>query len=120
MRFLTRSGPDWNAGLPAPLYCAGTEPFWSFERLVGGGNFDSVTSPGPQPFAEIWSGPASGRGPQTFGMALDSGTETINAFIRRGICSDGMSDRDYGIVAYFLRQTPQGSELLEGCCSLSR
>lgn len=120
MRFLSRTGPDWNAGLPAPLYCFGTEPFWSFERLVGGGNFDSVSGSGPEPFAELWSGPAAARGPQTFGMVLDSGTSTINAFIRRGICSDGMSDRDYGIIAYFLRRSPQGTELLEGCCSLSR
>lgn len=120
MRYLTRTGPDWNAGLPTPLYCFGTEPFWSYERLIGGGNLNSVTMAAPVPFAELWSGPAAGRGPQTFGMVMDSGNSTMTAFIRRGICSDGMSDRDYGIIAYFLRSGPGGSELLEGCCTLSR
>ena len=120
MRFLARTGPDWNAGLPAPLYCFGTEPFWSYERLIGGGNFDSVTGSGPEPFAELWSGTASGRGTQSFGMALDSGTSTMSAFIRRGICSDGMSDRDYGLIAQFLRRSPSGTELLDGCCRLAR
>lgn len=120
MRFLSRMGPDWNAGLPAPLFCHGTEPFWSYERLIGGGNFNSVALAAPEPFAELWSGTASARGPQAFGMVLDSGNSRMTAFIRRGICSDGMSDRDYGIIAHFLRTSPQGSELLEGCCSLSR
>lgn len=120
MRYLTRMGPDWNAGLPTPLYCGGTEPFWSFDRLIGGGNFNSPNLNAPEPFAELWSGTPSARGPQTFGMVLDSGHSTMTAFIRRGICSDGMSDRDYGMIAYFLRTTPQGTEMLEGCCSLSR
>jgi uncharacterized membrane protein len=120
MRFLSRMGPDWSAGLPTPLYCHGTEPFWSYERLNGGGNFNSVTMAAPEPFAELWSGTASGRGPQAFGMVLDSGNSRMNVFIRRGICSDGMSDRDYGLIAHFLRSSSQGSELLEGCCSLSR
>ena len=119
MRFLTRTGPDWNAGLPMPLYCAGTEPFWHYDRMVGGGTFDSVTA-GPDPFAELWSGAPSGRGPQTFGLVLDSGTSTMTAVIEREICSDGMSDRDFGLSAHFLRRGPQGSELLQGCCSLTR
>jgi len=120
MRFLSRTGPNWNAGLPTPLYCGGTEPFWSYNRLIGGGNFNSTDIAAPEPFAELWNGPAAGRGPQTFGMVLDSGNSTMTAFIRRGICSDGMSDRDYGIIAYFLRTTPTGSQLLEGCCRLAR
>lgn len=119
MRFLARTGPDWSAGLPAPLYCSGTEPFWVYERLHGGGNFDSVTA-APGAFAETWSGAPSGRGPQVFGLALDSGTTTMSAFIEREICSDGMSDRDYGLSAHFLRRGPQGVELLQGCCTLSR
>lgn len=119
MRYLTRTGPDWNAGLPTPLYCSGTEPFWSFERLVGGGNFNRMGS-AQEPFAELWSGAPAGRPPQSFGLVLDSGTVTMTAFIRRGICSDGMSDRDYGIVAQFLRRGTNGTILLDGCCRLTR
>jgi len=119
MRYLTRTGPNWNAGLPAPLYCAGTEPFWSYDRLIGGGNFNRMGEP-QEPFAELWSGTPAGRGTQSFGLVLDSGTTTMTGFIRRGICSDGMSDRDYGIVAQFLRRGPNGTVLLDGCCRLTR
>lgn len=119
MRFLARTGPDWNAGLPAPLYCSGTEPFWSFERLTGGGNFTRMGE-SAEPFVELWSGPPAGRTPQSFGLVLDSGTSTMTAFIRRGICSDGMSDRDYGIIAQFLLRGSDGTVLLDGCCRLTR
>lgn len=120
MRFLSRTGPDWNAGLPIPLYCGGTEPFWNYQRLIGGGNFSSLVRPEVEPYAELWNGQPTGRGPQTFGLVLDSGVSRMTVFIRRGICSDGMSDRDFGLIAYFLRTSPEGTELLEGCCTLAR
>ena len=118
-QFLTRTGSDWNQGLPAPLYCSGTEPFWGYERLIGGGNWSDFEVQN-QPYAEVWSGPASGRGPSMFAMELDSGTSSMTAFVRRGICSDGMSDRDYGLIAQFVRRTSDQTVLLDGCCSLSR
>jgi len=119
IRFLTRTGPNWDQGLPAPLYCSGTEPFWGYERLIGGGNWSDFEVQG-QPYAEVWSGSAAGRGPSMFAMELDSGTSGMTAFVRRGICSDGMSDRDYGIIAQFVRRTNGQTVLLDGCCSLSR
>lgn len=118
-RFLTRTGPDWSQGLPAPLYCSGTEPFWSYERLIGGGNWSDFEVQN-QPHAELWSGVAAGRGPSMFAIELDSGVSSMTAFVRRGICSDGMSDRDYGLVAQFLRRANGQTVLLDGCCSLSR
>ena len=118
-RFLTRTGPSWDQGLPAPLYCSGTEPFWTYDRLIGGGNWSDFQTPN-QPYAEMWSGSAAGRGPSMFAIELDSGTSTMTAFIRRGICSDGMSDRDYGLIAQFVRRANGQTVLLDGCCSLSR
>ncbi len=119
IRFLTRTGPNWDQGLPAPLYCSGTEPFWGYERLIGGGNWSDFEVQG-QPYAEVWSGSAAGRGPSMFAVELDSGTSSMTAFVRRGICSDGMSDRDYGIIAQFVRRANGQTVLLDGCCSLSR
>ncbi len=118
-RFLTRTGPDWNSGLPAPLYCYGTEPFWGYERLIGGGTWSDIETPG-DPYAELWSGPAAARGPTAFGMTLDSGASTIAAFIRRGICSDGMRDRDFGLLAQFIRVTPEGNAMYDGCGAVAR
>ncbi len=119
MRFLARTSPSWNAGLPTPLYCYGTEPFWSYERLIGGGNWSDFETPG-EPYAELFVGHPAARGPNSFAMDLDSGSSTITAFLRRGICSDGMSDRDYGIIAQFLRRSGGQTVLYDGCCSLVR
>ncbi len=119
MRFLTRTGPDWNAGLPAPLYCHGTEPFWSYERLIGGGNWSDFDVQN-QPHAELFVDHPVGRGPYGFALDLDSGTSNMTGFIRRGVCSDGMSDRDFGLTAQFVRRTGGQTYMVDGCCSLSR
>ena len=38
-RFLQRTGPDWDAGLPRPLGCFGTEPFWSLTHGATGASW---------------------------------------------------------------------------------
>lgn len=116
-RYLTRTGPSWDHGLPSPLYCHGTEPFWSYQRQIGGGSWSDFEVQN-QPYAELWNGTPAGRGPFAFAIDLDNGTSTMTGIIRRGICSDGMSDRDYGLNALFVRRTSQGTVLLDGCCSL--
>ena len=117
-RFLTRTGPNWTQGLPSPLYCHGAEPFWSYQRLNGGGNWGDFQVQN-QPHAELWSGNAAGRGQTMFALELDSGAATMTAFIRRSICSDGMSDRDFGLAAQFVRRVNGQTVLLDGCCALT-
>lgn len=98
---------------PVPLWCYGTEPFWSVEI----GQTDvSFTDPGMdepalvQPIDYYASVPHSPRG------AIVAGD--ISGFVSRELCSDGMSDRQYGWRIDFLRSGNGGHFMFSGCCTL--
>lgn len=98
---------------PVPLWCYGTEPFWSVEI----GQTDvSFTDPGMdepalvQPIEYYTSVPHSPRG------AIVAGD--ISGFVSRELCSDGMSDRQYGWRIDFLRSGNGGHFMFSGCCTL--
>lgn len=108
LRFLApeAAGP----GLPRPLLCRGTEPFWSVElRSDGGADF---AAPGEarelRPLGEA-------AGVTGAVAAFDDGGRTLDLTILRAACSDGMSDRPYGLAALLW---DRGDALLEGCCTL--
>lgn len=114
MRFLTRTDtPDWNA-LQTPLTCLGTEPFWSLQIDPDAG-LTSYRSPElPEPLqsamTEVWPG---GAWSQTAALSVPHGIAVLQPME----CSDGMSDRSYGIaVDIFL--FGQDSARLSGCCHL--
>ena len=48
--------------------------------------------------------------------AFDAGGETLDLTVVRRACSDGMSDRPYGLTAMVWNR---GGTFLEGCCALS-
>lgn len=116
IRFLRQERPDsWQQG-QQHLTCLGTEPFWNlnlflpsnraeFEDLATGG-FELRTNAPHMSFT---------RHPATMAMSF-SGARQGFAVIRQGVCSDGMSDRLYGLEVqlYWLDQ-PEG---LSGCCML--
>ena len=124
LRFMARQpGPDWSA-LAQPLACFGTEPFWSlnFNPSEGRAAFNQMGE------AQLglwvnWAAPVSGRRGQV-GLAVEGPARTGFLTLSGQDCSDGMSDRAYGIsVALFLNGT--GSSTAEaqgwtGCCSLER
>lgn len=124
LRYMARQpGPDWSA-LARPLACFGTEPFWSlnFKASEGTAAFNRMGE------AQIglwvnWAAPVSGRRGQV-GLAIEGPARTGFLTLTGQDCSDGMSDRAYGIaVALFLNGT--GSSTTEaqgwsGCCSLER
>jgi uncharacterized membrane protein len=116
MTYLSRAaGPDWNA-LQTPLSCLGTEPFWSLEIDPAAGETRFSTpedpSPDPDPITALWPAEpwaqAAGVG-LTDGLAVLTGAE----------CSDGMSDRRYGIAVDILRNGPTGETRATGCCRLT-
>jgi uncharacterized membrane protein len=116
LRYLTREpGPAWNA-LQAPLLCLGTEPFWSLEIDPAAGSTRYLTpedqSPPPEPITGFW--PAEPWAPSAAvglsdGLAVLTGAE----------CSDGMSDRSYGIAMDIFRTGPGGATRSSGCCRLA-
>ena len=127
---------DWYdswAGLGQPLYCHGTEPFWS--AVVADFNtglalqFDSMNyGTFKMDFGAVggaWGYPDWGQpwmNVYTFENAM---TQSEGAVVMRAeLCSDGMSDQVYGIRAHFeiSRMQSNGQMYLtyDGCCSLQR
>ncbi|MDP3197487.1 COG3650 family protein [Tabrizicola sp.] len=117
MRFLTREpGPAWNA-LQAPLICRGTEPFWSLEIDPQSRATRFLTpedqAPAPESMTGVWPAEPWARSAAIGlpdGLAVLTGAE----------CSDGMSDRSYGIVVDIFRTGPADERRLSGCCLLAR
>lgn len=114
-RFLSReAGPDW-AALGRPLTCMGTEPFWNLAILpeTRTALMAEPDSPGPQSMAmgQLW--PAV-PGSRVAAFSVADGFVTLAP----ADCSDGMSDRRYGIaVDLFLTQPSRPR--LSGCCTLT-
>jgi uncharacterized membrane protein len=106
----------WEPGsLPEGFACFGTEPFWSLN-------------------AETFSTPEAPDQPLDVAAVLDSGIfrDPRRAVVATGAagrftvtatpqaCSDGMSDRAFGLAAMVVLE-PEGAspQLLTGCCSIA-
>jgi uncharacterized membrane protein len=111
--------PWWQ--LRAPLRCLGTEPFWSLSisAAAGSGTFNTPEPPALDLQTQsVWPGSDWMR---TAGVTLSGGDATATLVLTGGACSDGMSDRTYGIAATLLLSGgPIGGDTpLTGCCTLS-
>lgn len=115
LRYLAREpGPPWTA-LQTPLTCLGTEPFWSLtiDPQAGETRFRTPEdqAPDPAPITGLW--PAL-PWPSATAVGLPDGLAVLTG----SDCSDGMSDRSYGIAVDIFRSTPAGESRLVGCCRL--
>jgi uncharacterized membrane protein len=119
--YLTREeGPDWTA-LQTPMTCLGTEPFWSLEIDPAKGETRSRL---PEDAAdqiatltEAWPGQSPWA--PSAAVALPQGLAVLQPLQ----CSDGMSERSFGIVIdIFLTGTDAAAprSRLSGCCSLTQ
>ncbi len=109
MRYLTAAAEAPTLGAIA---CFGTEPFWSLDvgndgtlHFTDAEGTDLKDAAGPPVFA-------AGRNDTAARIA-----PTMSLVIEARECSDGMSDRRYGIAAQLLRDDPT-APLLTGCCAL--
>lgn len=114
MRYLAAQEPNPDYALAQRLSCYGTEPFWSAEFVQG----QKVTFSSPEGSYETPGAglmiPASGV-PGLWAMAYSDSVATF----RREMCSDGMSDRMFGLsVALFKRHAGEVA-LFSGCCSIT-
>lgn len=110
LRYLAREAAS-GTPLPRPLLCRGTEPFWALSVTGTGAVFETPEG-GAVPLRPL--GEAAG---VTGGVAaFDAGGETLDLTVVRRACSDGMSDRPYGLAAMVWNR---GETFLEGCCALS-
>jgi hypothetical protein len=106
----------WEPGaLPAGLTCFGTEPFWSLDAT-------SFSTPeAPDVPLELVSVLDTGifRDPRR-ALVATSGGRRMTATITPQACSDGMSDRAFGLGVMVVVGEGAAPALLTGCCSIAR
>lgn len=116
-KFLRRGGGvQTQSGMQLGLTCIGTEPFWSLDinadqtvryssPLAGAEQNLSLTLVSPSPVTNTYP----------FNFA----TTSYSGVLSQQICSDGMSDSQYGWGVSLIKQNTSGAwETLNGCCSL--
>lgn len=118
MRFLAPGTDVWAApGLPASLRCFGTEPFWSLRPEGEGLAWSTPEATASYVLeATLEAGPA--RAPLRVAIGRD-GDRRVTLVAAPGACSDGMSDRAFGLTADVILEDEDGPALLGGCCSIA-
>ena len=117
LRFMRRHPGQFMGAFPEIARCAGTEPFWGLDQAAG--IYDFSAPDGPRlGFTESWRGSSLGRRDR-HALMLTGRTAEATAVISYGACSDGMSDRHYGLgIDLILEGGPDGPALYSGCCTL--
>ena len=116
LRYLERRPGQWDGAFPEIAVCFGTEPFWRLgregERLV-----HTTPDAEAQEFAIVArSGSVNRR--DSFHMIAEGAGGPVIAVLETRSCSDGMSDRDYGISVQILFGIGPETRQLSGCCTL--
>ena len=116
LRFLDpQPGPAWTT-MQVPLSCFGTEPFWSFTAIDGDAVLEVMDS-GPVDLVITEVIAAAGRS-DVIGVQLSARSSTGFASLQATQCSDGMSDRAFGISMDLFLLQAEGATGYSGCCSL--
>ncbi len=117
MRYLAYQVGVWEEGrIPPNMMCLGTEPFWSLRHDNG-----QMTLSKPDQEDQTYAVDAVApspifRDPRRVILTSDGETR-LTAFIVPRVCSDGMSDRTYGLEATIVHEE-ETPELLLGCCTI--
>lgn len=118
MRYMKEQAGIWTpGGLPATLRCFGTEPFWSIRpdgpRLtlssIDGGDVSL-------PISGIDDEGSVSRPGRIVTAADGAGTLTLT--ISNASCSDGMSDRQFGLSATAISTMDGDRVTRTGCCQI--
>lgn len=120
LRYLRRQHDIAWRDAPHGLSCFGTEPFWAANLTADRQSFRFQFFDDPVlDMAVDWRASPENRGADVFGFAASHYEATAFATLRRATCSDGMSDRLYGLgTEVFITQYGQ-TRAYQGCCSLS-
>lgn len=114
MRYLERQPGQVFGFFPQISRCSGTEPFWALDVA---GDVASFRTPDSADTAlDITTRVTARNRRDRHGLVLSAGWRGVIAYQS---CSDGMSDREYGLTLDLFRPGPDGEELLSGCCTLS-
>jgi len=122
LAYLARRAGQWDGALPRIARCFGTEPFWSIQlewegERDGALSFKALDEPERQFGVLRVTGSQNSRNRHALVSSGEAGTLTL--LVRGAMCSDGMSDRAYGLEVDALLEDGEGLRMLSGCCSLS-
>lgn len=111
LRFIERQ-PRWAGSFPEITTCFGTEPFWTLTFDSTGGTldrlgYDLLSFPSPQRVA-------SENRVDRFTFV----SQPVLGTLLEEQCSDGMSDRTYGLSIEVLTGSTRELQQLSGCCSI--
>ena len=96
----------------------GTEPFWSLRQVGDQLVYETPSSSRAMKRQAVLGEAAAQRPVRTVVAADPKGRMT--AVIQPAQCSDGMSDRIYGLSAVLLfEQGEQASRMMTGCCRIA-
>lgn len=114
MRFLEETPAVDAYQIPRPLTCVGTEPFWSISLYPRGAEYNSPET-GAVPLSVVSESVA----PQGYMISLEEGpTLRRTLIITRELCHDGMSEREFGFSNRLFVESPDGNQVVSGCCTL--
>ena len=119
LAFLDRLPGQFEGAIPPLAQCFGTEPFWSL--AVSGDEWTLSRPDEPRLGARLGFATGTLNDRRAHGFGADGGDARLRLLTLGGSCSDGMSDRAYGINAWLtVEPTAGGATMLTGCCSLAR
>jgi len=119
LRYLAYQVDVWTPGtLPPTLHCLGNEPFWSFRPW--GDNMVFSTPDAPESLMRIEQVLETGvfRDPRR-SVSAQSDSRRMTAVMVPMACSDGMSDRSYGLDVTVILEGRGEPQMLTGCCSIA-
>lgn len=120
-KFLEVQPNTWvNGKLPSNLTCYGTEPFWSLSAKEGALTYRPMDGE-EKTLSEIQIMDRNFEGDRNRFILARSGNEQVTAVIQPGQCSDGMSDRSFGLTSVLIFQGgDDGAKINHGCCSIAK
>lgn len=115
-RFLQRDDSGDPYRIPRPISCVGTEPFWAFNMSIRGTDFAEAGFE-----TSILNEVSEAVTRDAFMGVFEEGpTLTHTIMVEREMCSDGMSDREFGFSARLFVEAPDGNRFYRGCCTMDQ
>lgn len=116
LRFLERQ--PFQAFPPSDYSCFGTEPFWDIS-VIGEDVQWSALGEDTISMTRDWTGTPMRQ--DRFAMRAFGDLSFVSLLVREQICSDGMSDRVYGLEVDVILDGSgnMGTLVYSGCCTLS-
>lgn len=119
LRYLAYQVDVWTPGtLPPTLHCLGNEPFWSFRPTDENMVFSTPDAPDSMMRIEQVLATGMFRDPRR-SVTAQGDNLRMTAVMVPMACSDGMSDRSYGLDVTVILEGRGEPQMLTGCCSIA-